>query len=203
LRISELACVRGDKHLFSGLSFDLAVGGALFVHGPNGSGKTTLLRTICGLILPEEGEITWDNVNMRKLGDDYFSHLSYMGHLNGLKDELTGIENLMVSSRLAGVFVTESQVSDVLARLGVENCQDLPTKFLSQGQKKRTALARFMLNKTKLWVLDEPFTALDIHAVDILLNVIEEHVNQGGMAILTTHQEVTLAAESAQHIYLN
>jgi len=202
LEVSNLACVRGDNQLFENLSFALTEGEVLYVHGPNGSGKTTLLRAICGLVIPEAGEIAWGGEETRKLAEDYRRHIAYFGHLNGLKEELTALENLAISARLAGVEVTEEQISSVLAALGVEVCQELPASVLSQGQKKRTALARFVLNKNKLWILDEPFTALDVAAVAVLQNVIIEHVQQGGMVVLTTHQEVELEGVNVRHIHL-
>ena len=202
LDIINLTCVRGDKQLFSELSFSVEPGTLLFVHGPNGSGKTTLLRTLCGLTLQEEGEIHWEKENVKSLKEDYLRHVSYFGHLNGLKDELTGLENCRFATQLAGVEVSDDEISDVLDRLGVEICQDLPTKVLSQGQKKRTALARFLLVKTKVWILDEPFTALDIHAVDLLLTILGEHVKSGGIVILTTHQEVDLEGVTVDHLHL-
>lgn len=202
LDIINLTCVRGDKQLFSGLSFSVEPGTLLFVHGPNGSGKTTLLRSLCGLTLQEDGEIHWNNENVKSLGEDYLRHVAYFGHLNGLKDELTGLENVRIAAQLAGIQVTDAQISDVLAHLGVEVCQDLPTKVLSQGQKKRTALARFLLIKTKLWILDEPFTALDVRAVDLLLTIICNHVREGGIVVLTTHQEVELDGVKVDHLHL-
>ncbi|TPW13107.1 MAG: heme exporter protein A [Halothiobacillaceae bacterium] len=203
LDVLDLACVRGDKRLFSGLSFSVDAGSLLFVHGPNGAGKTTLLRTLCRLTLPEAGEIRWGAADIRSLHEEYLRHVAYLGHLNGLKDELSGLENLMVSTRLAGEQVTESDISAVLARLGVEACQDLPLKVLSQGQKKRMALARFLLNKTKLWILDEPFAALDVGAVDLLQRFIGEHALAGGMAVLTSHQEVEFTGVVVKHLHLN
>lgn len=202
LEVINLACVRGDNQLFEDLSFVLAEGEVLYVHGPNGSGKTTLLRAICGLVIPEAGEIVWDGKETRKLAEDYRRHIAYFGHLNGLKEELTALENLAISAHLAGVDVTEEEISSVLAKLGVEVCQELPASVLSQGQKKRTALARFVLNKSKLWILDEPFTALDVAAVAVLQTVITEHVQQGGMVVLTTHQEVELEGVNVRHIHL-
>lgn len=203
LEAAGLACERGDKRLFAGVGFTLDPGGLLFVHGPNGSGKTTLLRTLCGLSVPAAGEVRWDGESIQSLGEDYRRHLSYLGHLNGLKDELTGLENLALTARMAGVEVTPEQISDVLARLGVEHCQDLPTKYLSQGQKKRMALARFVLHRTRLWILDEAFVALDVHAVDVLQRVVADHVESGGMVILTTHQTVDVPARRVQHLHLN
>lgn len=203
LEAVNLACERGDKRLFSGLSFQLDQGGLLFLHGPNGSGKTTLLRVLCGLSVPAEGEVRWQGSPIQKLGEDYRAHLSYLGHLNGLKDELTALENLRFATGLAGPPASDELISDTLARLGVEMCQDLPTKMLSQGQKKRVALARFLLLKTRLWILDEAFTALDVRAVDLLQTVLADHANHGGMALLTTHQSVSIPARQIQHVHLN
>lgn len=202
LEVRDLTCMRGDKTLFKGLSFSIDGGHAAFVHGPNGSGKTTLLRTIAGLATPEHGSIFWKGQETRKLEEDYFAQLSYFGHLNGLKEELTGLENLMLSSRLMGRRVSEAQVSDALVQLGADVYQDLPTQVLSQGQKKRVALTRFLLSDAPLWILDEPFTALDVQAVATLGGVIAEHVRAGGCALLTTHQAVSLPTERIQNIHL-
>ena len=202
LDVINLTCVRGDNQLFNDLSFSLKPGTLLYVHGPNGSGKTTLLRTLCGLTLEEKGEIHWENENVKSLGEDYLRHVSYFGHLNGLKDELTGLENVRFSIKMAGLDIGDDAISDVFHRLGVEVCQDLPTKVLSQGQKKRTALARFLLLKTKLWILDEPFTALDVKAVVLLQNILTEHVAEGGMIVLTTHQEVEFEGIKVDHLHL-
>lgn len=203
LEAVNLACERGDKRLFSGLSFQLGEGGLLFLHGPNGSGKTTLLRVLCGLAVPAEGEVHWQGRSIHKLGEDYRAHVSYLGHLNGLKDDLTALENLRFATGLAGPSASDQLISDTLARLGVEMCQDLPIKMLSQGQKKRVALARFLLLKTRLWILDEAFTALDVRAVELLQTVLAEHTDHGGMAVLTTHQSVSIPARQIQHLHLS
>lgn len=202
LSVHSLACERGDKKLFENLSFEVEARHALHVHGPNGAGKTTLLRALCGLVAPAAGRICWDGEDIQSLREEYFRRVSYFGHLNALKDELTGLENIVLALGLAGQSVDETVVSDMLARLGVEACQDLPVKVLSQGQKKRVALARIMLAGTPLWILDEPFTALDVNAVDVLSRMIVDHVSNGGMAVLTTHQDVGLALNQVRHIHL-
>lgn len=202
LSVHGLACERGDKRLFSKVSFEVVSGHALHVHGPNGAGKTTLLRAVCGLVAPSAGKICWAGKDIRESREEFFSEMTYFGHLNGLKDELTGIENTVTALAMNGKSPDELKVSDMLARLGVEACQDLPVKVLSQGQKKRVGLARVMLSGAKLWILDEPFTALDVKAVDALSGMIVDHVTGGGMAILTTHQDVGLALEQVKHIHL-
>ena len=202
LSITNLECVRGDRQLFSGLSFDMGEGSLLHVHGPNGSGKTTLLRAIAGLVLPESGEISWGSVSTRKLGEDFNRDLIYMGHHYGLKFELTGFENLRIFSRLSGFNISDRQVEVALKQVGLARCVELPVKVLSQGQKKRVALARLLLQRSKLWILDEPFVALDVAAVGMLLDMIQQHVADGGMVILTTHQEVEVEVGKLQHLHL-
>jgi heme exporter protein A len=202
LEIANLACSRGDRQLFTGLNFSLDTGSLLYVKGKNGSGKTTLLRTICGLYLQDEGDIHWNGEKVRSLDEEYSKEVVYLGHLNGIKSDLTGLENLRVSTVLDGDLVSEEQIWDALKRMGLAGFEDLPTKVLSQGQKRRVALARLLLNDSKLWILDEPFTALDVAAVDLLQSVIAEHVDKGGMVILTTHQEVALTSGQIQQLQL-
>jgi len=202
LEIEGLACVRGDKQLFSGLSFSLEAGSLLHVHGPNGSGKTTLLRAIAGLVLQENGEIRWNGEVTEKQKDDFNRELLYLGHHYGLKFELTGYENLKVFANLSGAEISEHEVETALTRFGLAHCVELPVKVLSQGQKRRVALARLLLQRSRLWILDEPFVALDMAAVELLLGVIKAHVADGGMVILTTHQEVAIEAGHLQHLHL-
>ena len=202
LEVQALACVRGDKQLFSELSFSLEAGSLLHVHGPNGSGKTTLLRAIAGLVLQEQGEICWNGVPTAKQKDEFNREQLYLGHHYGLKFELTGYENLKVFANLSGSDISEHEVEAALTRFGLARCVELPVKVLSQGQKRRVALARLLLQRSKLWILDEPFVALDVAAVDLLLEVIKAHVADGGMVILTTHQEVVIDAGQLQHLHL-
>jgi heme exporter protein A len=194
LEIAGLECRRGDRRLFSDLNLTLEPGTLLHVRGRNGSGKTTLLRTLCGLFTPETGEIRWRGESIRSLAEDYRRELLYFGHLNGIKSDLTGIENLSIAARLDGDPVGIDDVWQALERIGLRGFEDLPTRMLSQGQKKRVALARLILSRARLWVLDEPFTALDVEAVALLQGLIAEHVAGGGLAVLTTHQEVPLTS---------
>ncbi len=166
LEVTKLECRRGDRRLFSNLDFALGAGTLLHVRGRNGSGKTTLLRTLCGLFTPDAGEIHWQGESIRRLGEDYRRDLLYFGHLNGIKGDLTGIENLAIAATLDGDDVDRPAIWAALGRIGLTGFEDLPTRMLSQGQKKRVALARLILTRSKLWVLDEPFTALDVDAVD-------------------------------------
>lgn len=202
LEVTDLACRRGDRQLFSGLSFSLEAGTLLHVRGHNGSGKTTLLRTLCGLLTPDAGDIFWNGEQVRRLGEDFHRDTLYFGHLNGIKSDLTAIENLRVAAILDGDQVSADDILDALEEMGLAGFEDLPTKVLSQGQKKRVALARLLLSRAPLWILDEPFTALDVDAVDRLQLLIAEHVARDGLVILTTHQEVPLTSGQIRRLHL-
>ena len=192
LTTTELACVRGDRRLFSGLGFTLEAGGRLHVGGENGAGKTSLLRILCGLSPADAGEIRWQGETIGELGDEYRKAVLYLGHHNALKEELTALENLQMSAALAGVAVDEATGLTLLGRVGLAGREELPVRFLSQGQKRRVALARLLWSPAPLWVLDEPFVALDVAAVSWLARIIGAHVATGGMAILTSHQDVEI-----------
>ena len=198
LEVSDLACVRGERTLFSGVSFTLEPGALLRVAGPNGSGKTSLLRIVCGLMLQAEGEVRWRGENIRSLREEYWRDLNYIGHLNALKDDLTGLENIQIGAALSGRSVTREAALRALGDLGVPQCAALPARVLSQGQRRRVALARLIvLRGTPLWVLDEPFPGLDAEAVDFVSARLAQHITQGGSVVLTTHQEV--AIDARQH----
>jgi heme exporter protein A len=194
LQVVDLEIQRGDRRLITGLGLELAQGELLHVRGPNGCGKTTLLRALCGLLLPQEGEILWNGETIRGLGEELTRDVVYLGHLNGIKHELTAIENLRVAATLDGDAVTDEAIWGALERIGLAGFEDLPTMVLSQGQKKRVALARLLLSGARLWILDEPFVALDVKAVALLESLIVEQVAAGGMVVMTTHQEVALTS---------
>lgn len=202
LETTNLSCVRGDLRLFRDINFTLEHGELLYLHGHNGSGKTTLLRTLCGLVLPDEGEVRWSGENIRSLQEEYTREVLYLGHKNGIKGDLTGIENLRISALLDGFEVSEKAAWDALERIGLNGHEDLPTKVLSQGQQRRVALARLLVNQAKLWILDEPFVALDKSAVGLLQSVIREHLENDGMVVLTTHQEVQLTSGHSKSLEL-
>lgn len=202
LRAADLAAVRGDRRLFQDLGFSLEPGELLYVNGPNGSGKTTLLRMLCGLVTPSEGSISWQGADIGTLGDAYRAALVYLGHQNAIKEELTALENLRIGSRLAGVSVSEDEASEALGRMGLHGLEELPTQVLSQGQKRRVGLARLLLTRAPLWVLDEPFNALDAAAVELLQAVLREHLGRDGVVVLTTHQQVAIDTPSVKQIGL-
>ena len=203
LEVRNLECVRGDHRLFTGLNFQLQEGELLRLRGSNGSGKTSLLRTLCGLLEPAEGEVLWKDDNIRALRDEFNAELLYLGHTNGVKAELTGFENLRISNALRGKSIADEQIYAALEEIGLGGREDLPTQVLSQGQKRRVALARLLLSESALWVLDEPFTALDVAAVDQLAKIIEAHLQKGGMVVYTTHQEVEMRAGACREVNLD
>jgi heme exporter protein A len=202
LCVAGLCSVRGDRQLFQGLDVRVGTGEILLVEGRNGSGKTTLLRMFCGLIEPSGGQILWRGEPIRQLAEEYTRELLYIGHRPGVKDDLSPVENLRIAATLDGVDIDEAAAWQALARIGLQGFEDLPTRYLSQGQKRRVALARLLVSTAKIWILDEPFVALDVSAVEELQGVIREHVAGGGIVILTTHQSVGLMAESIQRLQL-
>lgn len=202
LEVSKLGCVRGDRRLFKGLDLSLAAGTFLQVTGPNGSGKTSLLRILCGLLAPAEGEIRWQGENIRSLGEDYFTSVTYLGHRHGVKDELSGVENLRISNALSGIEISKERAVNVLERMGLAGRESLPARLLSEGQRRRVALARLLTCGTTLWLLDEVMTSLDKGAVALIRSLIEEHLAGGGIAIVATHQELELATGSIKRLEL-
>ena len=192
LETMALACERGGQRLFSDLAFSLAPGGLLRVRGANGSGKTTLLRTLAGLTRPAAGSVYWRGGDML-----------FLGHVPAVKDELTVAENLIFASQLSGLKLSEADVTSSLERLGIARLAGLPAGHLSQGQRRRVALARLALPKAALlWLLDEPFAALDDEAIGRVSALCAAHLVSGGMLVLTSHQDVPIAASAVKTIEL-
>lgn len=202
LEADNLECVRGERRLFAGLGFKLEAGELLYLQGRNGAGKTSLLRMLIGLLPPEAGEIRWRGEPIRALGDEFRAELCYLGHLNAIKEELTPLENLIAAARLAASDLSEDAALDALEQVGLAGREDLACKYLSQGQKRRVALARLVVDRRALWILDEPFVALDVAAVDWLAGIISAHLQRGGLAVMTTHQPVDIPASSVRQLRL-
>lgn len=198
----NLACVRGDRELFRDVNFSLEAGGLMQVRGPNGSGKTSLLRMLCGLSNPAAGEIRWNDTSIRAMDGEYYAAMTYIGHLSGTKDDLTVVENLCISSALAGFEIGIDQAKEALSYIGLRGREALPVKVLSQGQRRRVALARLLVCKTPLWILDEPLVALDVLAVKLIQELLERHLQEGGMVVMTTHQEIDITATSTTQLHL-
>ncbi len=196
LEAIDLQCTRGERLLFSGLSFRVERGACLHVAGANGAGKTSLLRILCGLAPPDAGEVRWDGAGTRASRDELRAQLIYVGHANGVKDDLSAIENLSFDAAIAGRACDEQMARAALAGLDLAGFEEHPARALSQGQRRRIALARlFLAADSPLWILDEPFTALDARGVDELVQLIDVHRRRNGVVVLTTHQDVALAGE--------
>ncbi|MBM3357824.1 MAG: cytochrome c biogenesis heme-transporting ATPase CcmA [Betaproteobacteria bacterium] len=195
LEAIDLECVRGERTLFSGLNFALRGGELMRVAGANGSGKTSLLRIVCGLLFPEQGSVRWRGENVRTLREEYGKELVYVGHSNAVKDDLTAAENVTVSCTLSGMEPDRDRVHEALHGIGLAGCEGLPARALSQGQRRRVALARLLLcGHAPLWVLDEPFAALDAQAIERVQALISAHVARGAAVVYTSHQEARLPA---------
>ena len=190
--VSNLSCSKGDKRLFSGVSFTLQPGQWLHLEGDNGVGKTSLLRLACGLSALEDGEITWNHQPVVQNPEAFRADLAYLGHQLALKEDLTPMENLRADAAVAGRPLRPEDALKALAQLGLRGREHLPVRVLSQGQKRRTALARLLVSPAKLWVLDEPFVALDTAAQSALAQIINDHLAKQGMVLLTSHQAVSL-----------
>ena len=202
LELINLDCVRGGRPLFRNLNVSVADGTLLQVEGANGSGKTSLLRIVCGLMSPENGEVRWNGTNIRTLDEEYAQTLAYLGHRNGIKEELTPLENLKISNNVAGNRLQKEEAHAALKLLGLEGRQNLPVRYLSEGQRRRAALARVMTATAKLWVLDEVLAALDTAAVGVVRTVLEKHLANGGTAIVATHHDLQISAGSFQRLEL-
>jgi heme exporter protein A len=187
LAVSNLSAVRDDRVLFANVSFTLNAGEIVQVVGSNGTGKTTLLNGLMGLAPLESGHLVWCDVSIDDNPIVFKKNVSFIGHLLGLKALLTPVENLQFLSQLRGQLHTIGEIEAALAKVGLSGYEDVSVASLSAGQKRRVALARLFLEQAPLWVLDEPFTAIDHAGVLALEGWLTEHAQHGGMVLLTTH----------------
>ena len=201
LSVADLSCVRDERLLFDELSFTISSGDLVQIEGHNGAGKTTLLRIIAGLGRADSGQVFWNKEDIQVAREDYYHELLFLGHQTGVKRELTAFENLAFfqamhkcnqGSDLKGSpqVMGEDALWQALAHVGLAGREDVPAGQLSAGQQRRVALARLWLSNHKLWVLDEPLTAIDKQGVKVLENLFLSHVERGGMVLLTTHQDM-------------
>jgi heme exporter protein A len=183
---NALICIRNDVMLFSDLDFRLDGGDILQIQGPNGSGKTSLLRILCGLALPDAGTVQWNGKNIHDHRQEYFKEMSYIGHVNGIKLELTALENLVIADALS---VTDNNFAplEILEKMGLGEHENIPARKLSSGQRRRLALARLLISDTRLWILDEPLTSLDDYGRQVMRDMISAHAAGNGITVLATH----------------
>ena len=195
LETRSLECVRDDRLLFSDLSLKLADGEVLQIEGANGSGKTSLLRILCGLRRAEAGEVLWQGEDVSDVREDYYANMIYIGHLPCIKGDLTTLENIrsLLDTRSQSAPIEE--IDAALTKVGLAGFDDVASKALSSGQRRRILLAFLLLSKTKLWIMDEPLTALDVQGVALVESMLMEHREAGGSAIFTTHHGMQLPCE--------
>ena len=190
LSADGLTLFRGERCLFQGLSFALNPGEMLLLEGRNGSGKTSLMRAIAGLIEFEDGDVLWDGKPVRSNRPDFYGSLVWMQHRVGFKADLTLVENLRFESHLRAQ--SDQDFDAVLERLGIERLKRLPMRALSAGQQRRVALARMLLSRVPLWLMDEPFTNLDRQGRALVMELTTHHLDDGGMCIMAAHQDVEI-----------
>jgi heme exporter protein A len=185
----NLACSRNNNILFESLNLSLAAGQVLLLEGENGSGKTSLLRILCGYRQQDNGELYWDG-QLVSDSVDYLEKIAYVGHKNGIKDELTVEENLQSMSAIMAS--SKMRLESVLQDIGLFKYSDVLTKQLSAGQKRKLALSKLLFIERPFWILDEPFTSLDVASVKFFEMEIKKHIQHGGMLIITSHHQVNL-----------
>jgi len=190
LQVVNVSCERGSRALFSPVSFQLQASQAMYVQGDNGAGKTSLLRGLCGLSPLSQGQVLWDGQPVQQTREVFFRDVFYLGHALGLKDELSALENLQTTAALAGQWLSSQEAEQALGAQGLGSRIHLPLRVLSQGQKRRVALARLQVSQARLWLLDEPMVALDSAAQHALTALLQTHIQQGGMLLFTSHQSL-------------
>ncbi len=212
LSIEHLRCIRDERVLFSDLNFTVNDGELVQVEGPNGSGKTTLLRIIAGLGRADAGVVNWNGLDICEAREDFYQDLLFLGHQTGVKRELTVLENLQFFQAMfpctKGLLTGDAPVTgknaifEALALVGLAGREDVLAGQLSAGQQRRVALARLWLSDHKLWILDEPLTAIDKQGVQVLERLFLAHVARNGMVLLTTHQDMFVQNEKLRKIRL-
>lgn len=197
LEAQSLECVRDDRLLFSDLSFAVAEAEVLQIEGSNGSGKTSLLRIICGLRQAEAGQVLWHGESIVSNREDFYANMVYIGHLPCIKGDLTVLENVRSLLDTRSLSLGTDEIETALAKVGLATYEDVQGKALSSGQRRRILLAFVELSRAKLWVLDEPLTALDVQGVSLMESMILDHQRAGGSVVFTTHHGMQLDCDMA------
>ena len=193
LRLESITCVRGDRTLFEELNLEIKPGSILRISGDNGSGKSSLLRILCGLLTPHAGKVFWGSDPITEDRDQFHGELIYLGHIPALKADFSAIENLMSLALLGGQSISNEEAMIALREAGLDRQAHRFIRTLSQGQKQRIALSRLLLPQPKsIWILDEPFNALDRDANRALQNLLINHVSRGGIVALSSHQDLQI-----------
>ncbi|HHF2937351.1 cytochrome c biogenesis heme-transporting ATPase CcmA [Vibrio diabolicus] len=190
LEVSNLTAIRDERVLFENLQFEIKPGELVQIEGRNGTGKTTLLRIVTGLGDREEGIIKWKGEEVEKSRDVFHQDLLFLGHQTGVKRELTALENLRFYQSIQNNCSSDEEIFTALTQVGLAGREDVPVAQLSAGQQRRVALARLWLSKQILWILDEPLTAIDKQGVKVLESLFASHADNGGIVVLTTHQDM-------------
>ncbi|ACY51003.1 cytochrome c biogenesis heme-transporting ATPase CcmA [Vibrio diabolicus] len=190
LEVSNLTAIRDERVLFENLQFEIKPGELVQIEGRNGTGKTTLLRIVTGLGDREEGIIKWKGEEVEKSRDVFHQDLLFLGHQTGVKRELTALENLRFYQSIQNNRSSDEEIFTALTQVGLAGREDVPVAQLSAGQQRRVALARLWLSKQILWILDEPLTAIDKQGVKVLESLFASHADNGGIVVLTTHQDM-------------
>lgn len=201
LETRDLSCVKDDRVLFEGLNVSLSAGQILLVEGKNGSGKTSLLRILTGLSLPEEGEVLWQGESIGQVGPDYYEQVNYVGHHDGVKRDLTCLENLRLVQAMGKPQPIE--LDDALETVNLYRFGENFVSTLSAGQKRRLALARLVVTEAKLWIMDEPFTSLDKASMAMFQNMFEDHLETGGVIVMTSHHDIEMPGSDVVRLDLS
>ena len=202
IKAQDISCQRGNFPLFEPVSFEITTGQSLLLSGPNGIGKTTLLESLAGLRGLQQGELFFNDINLSISKEDWFNHSLFIGHKTGNKKELNCLENLQSYLQVRGVSINEQQAEDALAKVGLAGFEFQMAGSLSAGQKKRLALARLLVTDFQVWILDEPFVNLDVDGCHWLLGVLNEHLQSGGILIITAHDNESIRKTATFEIEL-